>query len=435
VPLDNDRGGQPAARRTDQQHIRRQNLSRLLGVLAFEGPMSRAGLAERLGLTKATVSTLVHQLEDHGYVADAGFHDAGRRGRPATLVALTEHHVGVGLTVDADHVAGCATDLGGQVVAHRRLTVDNTTSRPRVVVNRLVRLARSLLDELASDGRAWRGVTVAVPGLIEPTTGLVVAAPNLGWEAVPLGEELRTALGGTGKGAGRDSGSEVAVVVDNEADLVATAEISHGWGRTFDDFLVLSTGIGVGGGVVSDGRVFRGAHGFGGELGHFVIDPLGPRCVCGNRGCLERYVGRGSLPGSLGARDRPDWAEAAASAAARGDSRVLAALDEVAARLGRALVSAVHLFDPQAVVLAGDLAPVAPWLSDALTADLTANVLGARWARYSVVASTLGADAALLGASTRECIAVVDDPVPGAGGSDAGTVTPGSRRRREPPSR
>lgn len=401
----------PPTQKTDQQAVRRHNLGLVLGLLAREGPASRAALAERAQLTKATVSTLVARLEQHGLVADQGPPTPGRRGRPGRLVAVAPEPVAVGLAIDLDHVGVCVTDLTGRVVLRRRADHHNEGTRPHVAVGRLVRLAGDVLGELRREGHTWRDATVAVPGLVDPRTGTVVAAPNLGWTDADVGGPLTEALG-------------IPVRVDNEADLVATAELALGWGRAHRDLLVLSTGVGVGAGVVVDGAVFRGAHGFGGELGHFVIDPLGPRCACGNRGCLERYVGRRSLPGALRARDDSVWAIAAAEAASRGASRVLTALDEVATRLGRALVSAVHLFDPEVIVLAGDLAPVTPWIAGPLTRDLEEHVLGARWATYQVVASGLGPAAASWGGAVAGRDRILADPL---GALDGPVVAQASR--------
>jgi predicted NBD/HSP70 family sugar kinase len=392
-------GSDEPLRPNGQQRMRRDNLSLVLRVLARGGPRSRALLAEETGLTKATVSSLVGELLDQGLVEEGGRPEGRRRGRPATLVAAAERYVTLGLAVDVDHVAVCATDLTGEVVADRRVPSDNATASARVSVGRLNRLAKPLVDELRASGHRVDQATLAVPGLVDPASGTVVVAPNLGWEAIDANRLVSADLG-------------LELWVANEADLAAVAELALGWGSQYDDFVVVSTGVGVGAGVVMDGRIFHGAHGFGGELGHFVIDPLGPPCPCGNRGCLERYVGRRSLPAALGARDHDDeWPEVAAQKAARGNRKVLAALDEVAERLARGLVSVVHLFDPQALVLAGDLAPLSPWIGPLLHERMLERVLGARWVDYEVVASTLGRDVSGRGAALAAADRVLANPL------------------------
>jgi predicted NBD/HSP70 family sugar kinase len=388
----------PPERRSDQQRVRHRNLSTVLRLLARDGPRSRAVLAELTGLTKATISALVADLLERGLVDEVGRPGDQRRGRPATLVAVSSGYLALGLVIDVDHVAVCATDLTGRVVCAERAPSDNASVSARAAIGKLQRLASPVVAELRGDGHTIDEATLAVPGLVDPGSGTVVVAPNLGWEGIDTAKHLSPRL-------------SVGLRVANEADLAAVAELALGWGRMYRDFVVVSTGVGVGAGVVMGGRVFHGAHGFGGELGHFVIDPLGPPCPCGNRGCLERYVGRRSLPAALGARDDDEWPHAAAEAARRGAPRVIAALEEVAERLARGLVSAVHLFDPEAVVLAGDLAPLSPWIAPPLQEELASHVLGARWTKYDVVASQLGRDVGGWGAALASAERVLDDPL------------------------
>lgn len=385
-------------RSTDQQRVRQTNLSMVLRLLAREGPTSRAVLADQTGLTKATTSALVADLLDRGLVEEVGRPGEQRRGRPATLVAVSAHYLTLGLVIEVDHVAVCATDLTGRVIRNERMPSDSAEVTPRAAIGRLQRLAAPVVADLRGSGHRIDEATVAIPGLVDPTSGTVVVAPNLGWERIDTAKYLSPRL-------------SVAIRVANEADLAAVAELALGWGRVYRDFVVVSTGAGVGAGVVIGGRVFHGAHGFGGELGHFVIDPLGPPCACGNRGCLERYVGRRSLPAALRAKDDDEWPLLAAEAARRGKPRVLSALEEVAERLARGLVSAVHLFDPEAVVLAGDLAPLTPWIGPPLEQELGEHVLGARWTQYDVVASQLGRDVGGRGAALASAERVFDGPL------------------------
>jgi predicted NBD/HSP70 family sugar kinase len=238
---------------------------------------------------------------------------------------------------------------------------------------------------------------VAVPGLVEVASRTIVFAPNLGWADVPIGDELARRLG-------------IAVEVENEANLAALAEHWSGAAREFDDFLCVFGEVGVGGGIVVAGKLYRGAHGFGGEFGHMVVDRDGALCACGGRGCLETIVGQEAIAHAAGiepvsGRTRSLTEEIVRRAEA-GDARVLQALGDAGRCLGSALVSAVNLLDLEAVVLGGCFGPLAPWLSGEVALALGAQPIAARAATVSVVPSAFGEDAAVRGAAAlilRRC--------------------------------
>ena len=183
-------------------------------------------------------------------------------GRPGLALELADVVVGVGLEVNVDYVAVSVEDLTGTVRYERRAYRDNRGSAPGPVLDRLARTARAAVDAAAREGLRPIGVSVAVPGLVEEASGTVVFAPNLGWENVRVGVELASRL-------------ELPVHVENESNLAALAEHWIGAAAGIDDFVCVFGEVGVGGGVVLGGRLFRGSHGFGGEFGHVSVDPDG----------------------------------------------------------------------------------------------------------------------------------------------------------------
>ncbi len=405
--------------------VRRHNLSTVLRALLDEGPRSRAALAQSTGLTKATVGKLVSDLEARGLVRETEIVH-GRSGRPAMLVAASpERAVALALLVEVDALAVAAIDLTGHAHRVEQVPSDNRQITAAQALRRLGTLGAKLLTRLEGDGRIVTGTTLAVPGLV--SHGRVLVAPNLGWHDVDAGALLAARLG---PNAG-------AVLVDNEANLAALAEArlrrveasvgaadDGGRGRdpshrrddgprpgTEQTFIHVSAGVGVGAGVVIDGGLFRGAHGFGGEFGHLVIDPAGARCRCGNRGCLETIVGRDQVVARTGI-DGPGttWIDQISDAAAAGDERALSALRTIGTALASGLATAVSLFDPEAIVLGGFLTDLTPWLAPAIETELEARVLGARFVPYPVQPSQLGALGPLVGAGLSSLQAVVDDP-------------------------
>jgi predicted NBD/HSP70 family sugar kinase len=235
--------------------------------------------------------------------------------------------------------------------------------------------------------------------------GRVLVAPNLGWSDVPLAALLEARF----RARGIDAGP---LVADNEANMAARAHVAALRQQGFESFLVVSGGVGVGAGVVIGGELFRGSHGFGGELGHFVVEPRGRRCRCGNRGCLETVAGDDNLLRAAGMRRTGGgrWLDRLERRAIEGDDRTITGLQRAGEALAVALTAAANLFDPQAIVLAGSFAPLTPWLAPVIEARLGEHVLGHRWAPVPVVASSHGRTAAVHGAAQLALAPLLDDP-------------------------
>jgi predicted NBD/HSP70 family sugar kinase len=226
-----------------------------------------------------------------------------------------------------------------------------------------------------------------VPGLVT-AHGVVRIAPNLGWQDVAVGELL----------------GDPAITVDNEANLAALSELGTvGLPR---DFVYISGEIGIGAGIVLDGALYRGTRGWSGEIGHIPINPDGPACRCGARGCLEQYAGQEAVLRAAGVSS----VEALASAAADGESTALTALSAAGGALGVAVAAVVNLLDVRTIVLGGSYASLLPWLRDPIAAEADRRVLTAAWSPVRLHAATLGPDAAMRGAAGSVIRALLDDP-------------------------
>jgi predicted NBD/HSP70 family sugar kinase len=232
---------------------------------------------------------------------------------------------------------------------------------------------------------------VAVPGLIARDGVTVVRAPNLDWHDTDRGALLP---------------DDYPVTVDNEANFGALAELWLGEG-TPTDFLHVSAEIGIGAAVVVSGHVLRGTRGFAGELGHVPVEPEGPHCACGGRGCREQYAGEEAVLRAAGLEAGDDRVGLLATRAAEGDEAVRRALRDAGRALGVALTGAVNLLDPEIVVLGGELSGVAPWLLPSLEAELAGRTAGPA---CPVTVSRLGPEGPLLGAAHSVVRAVLDDP-------------------------
>jgi len=377
------------------ERLRQQNTALLLRSLRDDGPGSRAALAARTGLSKATVGTIVQALRDVGAVREDDAAEAvrtgqsGRPGRPVVLDGATT--VGLGLEVNVGYLAATALDLSGRPVLSRQVSVGPDGD----LLASLGRLAAECHAQLVAQQRRVLGIAVAVPALVDRATGRVVDAPNLGWRDLDLAATVAAAVGGG-----------CPVRVDNDANCAATAEYDHGAARGASDALYLTGTVGVGAGLVVDGAVRRGAHGLAGEVGHTPFPGSATaRCVCGRRGCWEASVGLRATLRAVGLEPDTgaDPVEAAqrVAALARRDPSARAAVRRVAADLGAGLMPLVGALDPEVVVLGGYFVPLGPWVLPVVRRALDRRRGPGRTTTPCRVAlSTLGLHAASTGAAT-----------------------------------
>jgi len=372
-----------------QSSVRAHNLALVLRTVANSAdPISRASVAGATGLTRATVSALVDDLVTGGLLTE---HDPAPRigaGRPAVGLAVApDGPAGLGLEINVDYRGACVVDLAG-TVRHRLVEPgDQRLEDPRTTLAALGRLAARARALAEADGSTIAGAALAVPGLVA-AGGVVRIAPNLGWQDVTVG----------------DLPDGLALAVDNEANLAALGEL--GLGELPRDFVYVSGEIGIGAGIVLDGALYRGSRGWSGEIGHIPINPDGPACRCGARGCLEQYAGQEAVLRAAHAGTVTELA----SAAAAGRPAALAALTAAGTALGMAVATVVNLLDVRTIVLGGSYASLLPWLRDGIAAEAGRRVLTAAWSPVQLRAATLGPDAAMLGAAGSVLRTVLDDP-------------------------
>lgn len=398
-----------ASRRpVDVQSVREHNLSLLLEGLVADGPRSRARLAEETGLNRTTVSSLVAELIDRQLVRETAVERPGAVGRPAQMLEPDPTRwVGVGLEVNLGHLAVSVRDLSGATRAETLLRRDNSGSSAQDSLAALVALYQQVMSPLRAEGVAPAGAVLGVPGLVDRAAGELHLAPNLGWPGVRVTEVLAELL----------APEVMPLGMDNDQNLAVLAEMVDGVARGRRDVVYVGVDIGVGGAVVVDGHVHRGAAGFAGELGHMPVTPDGPRCSCGRVGCLEAYVGHHALlrragrdPEGVGTGLQVRPATDLASEASRGDVAVLAALNEAGHWLGFALSAMTNAFNPSTVVLGGLLGRLGPWLLPAVRDEIQQRTVGIDGSPVEVLASGLGATAVARGGAAAAVQRLVATP-------------------------
>jgi len=310
----------------------------VLAILGGAGPLSRAELARRLGVSAATITNVTRHLLSHGLIREVDSVPSDG-GRPATRVGLSaEAGYAMGVKIRSDRVTGVVVGLDGEIVDRFGFTY---AAREPDAVDQL---AEGLKPHVEDSARHILGIGVGLPGTVDLDDGGAVDSPMLGWVGVRLGPALEAALG-------------LPVLVDNDVNTVAIAERLYGRGRGISTFIVVTIGRGIGLSVMIDGRLYRGIRGGAGEFGHWPLSDDGPPCECGNRGCLEAYIGDdGLLNAARSAGLVPGTAtyDELAMLADQGDKGAQSVFREAGSLLGRNVAGLVNVFDPGLVLIAGE---------------------------------------------------------------------------------
>lgn len=371
-----------------QSALRQANERRVVDTLRSRGTCTQAELARATGLSAASVSNIVRDLRTSGTVAVRATSSNGRRARAVTLMRPPGTVVAVDFTADRLRVA--VADHEGCLLEREAIDYD-VAADPARAVRRAAWLVETVLFRGRVDMASVSSVVASVPAPLDPETGAVGAVSCMPrWTGVRPAEALQERLGRP-------------VHAENDANLAAVAEHRRGAARGNDTVMYLLLDEGVGAGLVLGGRLLRGADGTAGEIGHVGLDPRGQVCRCGNRGCLETFVGASYLlamvpHGSDPAQDgRVDLTRLVA-AAHEGDPSSRRIVSEAGAALGQGTAIVANLFNPDRVVVGGPLAAAGDLLLDPMLRAMELGTLGSALERVDVVTSELGEFAALYGA-------------------------------------
>lgn len=384
------------------EELRRHNLATVLDQVHRAGPLSRSRLTANTGLNRSTIADLISELSALSLVSEGPGQAPTGPGRPSPLVRPNPGGaVVLAIEISVDSIAVATVGLGGHFFNSVRVARPRERFSPEETVTDVVKLAEPLVAALPIAG-AMAGVGVGVVGLTRRSDGLVHLAPNLGWHDVPLGSMIREELG-----------FPVPTQVANDADLGALAEQRRGRGVGIDDLIYISGEAGIGIGIIHNGLPMLGSAGFAGEAGHMVINPKGHSCRCGSIGCWETEAGEAALirlsglPETATGQTLIDHVTARAKAS---DERILSALFDLGAWLGRGLGNLVNLFNPELIVLGGIFSLLAPYLEHSVAESVKSVALAAPRSLVRISPSSLGTEAVLIGAAELALSGVISDP-------------------------
>jgi predicted NBD/HSP70 family sugar kinase len=367
--------------------MRELNERIVLGLLRQEGPISRAELARRSNLSRSTVSSIIATLLAAGLVCETGIGSSQGGRRPIMIEFNYQSALVIGIELGSTTLTLLLTDLAATVL-RRAYAPFNSAEGPEACSARLAEQVHRVLAEAAISRQQIVGVGVGVPGPLGYTTGRPSAPPVLpGWQGVPLRALLEAALG-------------MRVFVENDANLGALAE--HRWGAAqgWENVAYLYLGsVGIGAGLILDGRLYRGDIGSAGEIGHLMVEEDGPACRCGSSGCLEAVAG---LPAVL-KRARAIGLPVAQfgdllSLARQGDDSAIALLDATGEYLGIAVASTLNMINPGCIVIGGSMAEAGELLLGSLRRTLQRRGLSIAVDHVTIIPGMLGSDVVAIGA-------------------------------------
>lgn len=375
----------------DQRLLKRINRMAIVRLVRARPGLSRADLAVETGLTKSTVSLLVQELVEEGWLREEDVLVTGAIGRRPTPLRLDGSRLAlVGAELEVGNLIVLGMSLDGRVLEERRQAFAQDEA-PGVVLERLAAMIAELAAILKGQGRSVLGTGVALPGAVLESEGMLMAAPNLGWRKVPVRAELQRALDARGW-------QEMPLFVRNDCDVAALGEIEFSPGSTGDPLLFIGLGIGVGSGMVVGGRLLVGQRGFAGEIGHIQLQPDGPQCTCGRRGCAEAYMGLAAVASSLGCSSSEVFERVRDT-----DEDVRKVLELAGQRLGVLMHNLWTTLDPALIVLGGSGCGLGPVFLDAARHGFEALALSAgidvpevRLAKFGAHAVPAGAAALVL---------------------------------------
>jgi len=363
----------------DQNLLRRHNRGLVLNLLREHGPLSRTELSQYTGLAPSVLTRLIRELISEGVVVEAGKAESNGGRRPTLLALNPGYASAIGLKVERTRLLGARVDLAGRIRARGAVPF---SERPDP--QRFLELARWLIEQLRR-GKLL-GVGIGISGFVDAARGIELYSPILGWREVPLAGPLSRLVG-------------LPVHLENDVNALTLAERWYGAGRGFRNFVCVTVGEGIGAGVVVEGELYRGAAGGAGELGHTTLDPHGPLCRCGERGCLEVYasdrfllshakeLGYGGISGLI-------------QAARDGDRAAQAVFTKMGRALGIGVKNLVNLLNPEAVVLGGERLDAADLFLPAFEEQVRRHSFPKEAEDLVIVPVELGEEGFLIGAAT-----------------------------------
>ncbi|MCA0971519.1 ROK family transcriptional regulator [Halobacillus litoralis] len=387
------------------QLMKSMNRSTILNMIREEGPISRADIAKKTKLTPPTVSNIVKELISTQFVIETtqGMSKGGRK--PTLLEINADQFYTIGVDVGTTQMKFVITNLFGKLKSHTTLTIPPFPSHEDIL-SIMKKGIRELMD--GADLNKFLGIGVGMHGIVDPEEGRSLFAPAFQLHDIPIRDVLENEF-------------NMIVKVENDARAMTLGEYWFGNGNDADNMLGVNVGNGIGAGLMVKGRLFHGEHNLAGEIGHITIDLSGPKCNCGNYGCLqtlaagpaiaerakkELKAGRPSLIHELvdGDYDKVDG-QKVYEAATQQDPFSIELLHQTGRYLGIGLTNLIHTINPKRMIIGGGVSGAGEFLMRGIEETIQSRGLTDKAKETSIVLSKLGEHASAIGA----CVLVLEE--------------------------
>lgn len=340
----------------NQQLVKQINKTLVLETILHEAPISRADISQKVGLNKGTVSSLVNELLEDQLIYESGPGQSSGGRRPVILLFNDKAGFSIGIDLGVNYILGVLTDLRGNIIVevNKKLTVRSY----EVVIEILQSVISDLINAAPQSHYGIVGIGIGVPGLVN-NHGEVLVAPNLGWKNINLREEIENCF-------------DIPVLIENEANAGAYGEKLYGAGKENDNILYISAGIGIGVGIILNGKLFYGMNGFSGEAGHMIVQVNGKDCTCGSSGCWELYASEKALLEEARKLKLTSITEETLSIelllelANSGNEDIINLFHSIGMYLGVGINNIINIFNPEQVIIGNRLAMAKDWLEKSI---------------------------------------------------------------------
>jgi glucokinase-like ROK family protein len=384
------------------QDIKTENYSLVFESIRSRGESSRVDLARATNLTASTITNIVKELVNAGLVVELGPGISVGGRRPTILKINDRFGYAVGISLTRSWISGVVADLNLKETAHRVYVGSSLSTSGEINISNLLSMVRNLMMESGVPFEKILGIGISAPGPLNVTDGILVSPPNFpGWNNIPLRQIIEQEIG-------------IATFLDNDANASALAEKWFGAAKNMENFAYIEADTGIGAGIVIDGDLYRGKSDIAGEIGHITINQHGPRCGCGNFGCLELYAspsaavndvrkaiqtGKESIINKwLGENLDALTFETVTQAAEVGDAVALEAIKSMAEALSIGVINLIHFMDPEAVFIGGTICKAGELLFSTVKQNVRERCMSEEAKQTPIMNSQLGTEAPVAGA-------------------------------------
>jgi len=383
--------------------IRAINRSHVLNAIKTHGPIGRADIARRTGLSPATVTSISAKLISQRLILEKSAGDSSGGRPPILLVINPKGGYVIGIKLTETHAVCALTDLEAQIIA--KSSVPLSGHEPSQVVDDLAQMVLLLIREQKIAKKQLLGVGLGLAGIVDAEKGVLRQSPIYGWDNVPLRGMFQSKL-------------HIPIYVENDVNTLTLTERWFGHGQDVDNFLTVTVGRGVGLGIVVNGQFYRGQTGGAGEFGHVTMNPYGPLCACGKHGCLEAYVGdpglirqaqesaaKGDLSVSVQNIDE------LLSLAQAGDKTAIQIFDQAGRILGIGIANLINLFNPKKIIISGEGTREGDFLFNPMKESIQQNTMPGLFDPGTIEIALWGDDAWARGAAGLVLREVFESPI------------------------